>query len=332
MNGRGALLALTLALAALPARADDAAPAKAVAKDAKAAAPAAPAAPPAKADIANVERMFLERAAISAADGKCSLFSDGERMALRSGLYQAEGELLRAGRAPSTIADLSGQVRAHARSLGCDHPSVLQVAGTIRSSYRQFQKTTWLEYPGKYSAWGVSRSEHDAWAVSQADKASGAVFGLRRPDKEKPEAMQLAIAIPADGRAPASVQMSTRDPVKAGDPWLGTLSGASGALAAAPRGISGVMWAGKVSEEEDSTGNEFHVFYFSPAAIARLEALDPRETVQIELTPPQREKDAKPARILFEVGDIRAAHAFARIPKPTYAAPPAAAGGKAAAH
>ena len=53
-------------------------------------------APAAEADKAQVEHAFLERSAISAADEACNLFSEGERYALRAGLYQAEGELLRA--------------------------------------------------------------------------------------------------------------------------------------------------------------------------------------------------------------------------------------------
>ena len=53
------------------------------------------AAPAALADTAAVQRTWLERVAISAADKSCNLFSDGERLALKSGIYQAEGELLR---------------------------------------------------------------------------------------------------------------------------------------------------------------------------------------------------------------------------------------------
>ena len=56
------------------------------------------AAPAALADTAAVQRTWLERIAISAADKSCNLFSDGERLALQSGIYQAEGELLRADR------------------------------------------------------------------------------------------------------------------------------------------------------------------------------------------------------------------------------------------
>src|SRR5690348_9425947 len=88
-----------------------------------------------------VERAFLERSAIAASDKTCNLFTDGERLALKSGLYQSEGELLRAGKDPGELADLTDEVRAHAKALGCGHPSVQDVAATVRSSYRQFAKT-----------------------------------------------------------------------------------------------------------------------------------------------------------------------------------------------
>jgi hypothetical protein len=278
---------------------------------------------PAYADTSGVERTYLERAAISAADASCDLFSEGERWALRSGLYQTEGELLRGGRSPAEIARLTAQVSAHARELGCEHPSVLQVAATIRDSYRQFAKTNWIEYPAKHGVWGASRSSHDAWAVMQIDKASGAMFGLRRDRKAADgesgdPALRLAIAIPAKGRAPASARLFARDPEKMREPWLGSLLGLTDAVAAAPRSLSRPEWAGEFRRERDSADDPIWVWYFGPSAISRMEALDPREGVQIELTPSPLAKDSQPVRLIFEVGDIRAARAFAMIPPPEY--------------
>ncbi len=268
---------------------------------------------PAHADVAQVERTFLERTAIAAADASCNLFSEGERLALKSGLYQAEHELLRANYARSRLDSLSGEVRAHARALGCDHPSVLEVAATIRSSYRQFAKTTYLEYAGGGSTWGVSRSEHDAWAIMHTDKPSGVVIGMRRG--EAFEDLTFAIGVPAKGRAPSKVQIFLRDATKMSDPWLGAIFGTS-SLALPPRSISRAEWASEMVERENSIGEWFYVYLFSPNAIERLELLDPREAVEIELTPSPLEKSQAPVKIAFEVGDLRAARAFALIPKP----------------
>lgn len=282
---------------------------------------------------AQVERMFLERTAIAASDKACNLFTEGERLALKSGLYQAEGELLRANYSRERLDDLANEVRVHAKALGCDHPSVLQVAGTVRSSYRQFAKTNSLEYAAANSSWIASRVEKDVWAASQTDKASDVTIGLRRESEEKPEALALAVAIPWTKQPPSAVQLYMRDAKKMGDPWLPSLFGPGAKPTPAPRSISRPEWAGRVEEYENQAGDYYLIYYFAPTAIERLEQLDPREAVQIELTPSPLKKDRTPVQINFEVGDIRAARAFAMIPKPpvsTLAAAAAAAEAAAA--
>lgn len=272
------------------------------------------AAAPAFADPAAVRRTWLERVAISAADETCHLFSEGERLALRSGLYQAEGELLRARTNPAEMKRLSAQVSEHAKSLGCGHPEVVSTAATIRNSYRQFAKLSYLEYPATNSLWGASRSEHDKWAASQTEKTSGLMFGLRRVPGS-PDLTRLAVAMPAVGVTPASAQLIFRDPNKLPEPWLGSLAGASAKPTAAPRSVSRIEWAGKVMGAKDEVGNPIWIFAFNASAIDGLELLDPREAVQVVLNPAARAKDQKPKLITFELGDFRAARAFSMIPK-----------------
>jgi hypothetical protein len=269
---------------------------------------------PALADPAAVRRTWLERVAISAADETCHLFSEGERLALRSGLYQAEGELLRAKTNPAEMNRLRAQVSEHAKSLGCGHPEVVSVSATVRNSYRQFAKLTYLEYPAAHSTWGASRSEHDRWAISQTDKTTGLMFGLRRVPGD-PIATRLVVAMPAAGVTPASAQLIFRDPEKLPEPWLGSLAGASAKLAAAPRSVARIEWAGKVMAAKDEVGNPIWLFAFNPSAVEGLEQLDPREAVQVNLNPAARAKDQKPKQITFELGDFRAARAFSMIPK-----------------
>ena len=285
------------------------------------------AAPVASGDTATaqIERTFLERTAIAAADKACNLFTEGERLALKSGLYQAEGELLRANYDPAYMEQLAAEVRAHAKALGCDHPSILEVAGTIRSSYRQFTKTNFLEYPAANSTWGASRSEHDVWAVSQTDKAKSVTLGFRRENEDTPEAFTLAVAIPWTKQAPSAVQLYLRDTNKMGDAWVPALFGPGAKPTPAARSVSRPEWAGRVEEYQDSVGDWYLIYYFAQSAIERLEMLDPREAVQVELTPSPLKKDKTPVRINFEVGDVRAARAFAMIPKPPVSAIAAAA-------
>jgi hypothetical protein len=289
----------------------------------------AAAAPAAIADPAAVRRTWLERVAISAADQSCNLFSDGERLALLSGRYQAEGELLRSNHTPAEMRRLATEVSTRAKSLGCVHPEVVSVAETVRNGYRAFVKTTYIEYPSAHAIWGASRSVHDRWAVSQTDKTTSAVFGLRRQPKT-PEDVRVAIAMPAEGLVPSAVQLFVRDPAKMPEPWFGAFSRPGAKLTPPPRAISHIEWAGKVASAKDAVGEPIWVFTFNPSVITLLEELDPREAVQVELIPPSRARDQAVKRIVFEVGDIRAARAFAMIPQPqggtvqTAAAAPAA--------
>jgi hypothetical protein len=273
---------------------------------------------PAWTDNKAVERSFLERSAITSADKSCDLFSDGERLALKSGLYQAEGELLRANYRRSELDRLAAEVASHTRALGCDHPNVAEVAATIRSSYRQFAKTTYLEYPSAHGVWGASRSVHDAWAASQQPAANGTQAGLRRSASS--EDMRFAVAIPATGPMPITAKILLRDPAKLATPWLGSALRSTGELTAPPRSVTRTEWAGERKLERTVTGDPIQVFYFPVATLARLEALDPREAITIEVAPSPRAKDQTPITATFEIGDFRAARAFVMIPAPEYPA------------
>lgn len=284
---------------------------------------AASLAPAALADAAALRRTWLERVAISAADKSCSLFSEGERLALRQGLYQVEGELLRANQNRAEMTKLAAEVSERARTLGCGHPDVVSVAATVRNAYRQFAKTSYIEYPAARSTWGASRSEHDKWAINQADKTSGLIFGLRRTPGKADE-FRLAVAMPASGVTPSSAQLIFRDPGKMPDAWFGSLSGKGGKLAVPPRATSHIVWASKVMAGKNEVGDAIWIFTFDASAIDQLELLDPREAVQVNLMPAPRAKDQTVKQVTFELGDFRAARAFAMIPKADFATTPAA--------
>jgi hypothetical protein len=164
--------------------------------------------------------------------------------------------------------------------------------------------------------------------VMHTDKATGVIIGMRRGDEFGD--LKLAVSIPADGRPPSAVQLFMRDANKMSDPWLGQLFGTT-QLAPPPRSISRPEWAGDMEQDTDSTGRPYYVYYFSPAAVERLEKMDPRESASLELAPSPMSKVKDAIRIPIEVGDFRAAHIFALIPKPAVsaiaAAEPPAAGG-----
>ena len=79
----------------------------------------------------------------------------------------------------------------------------------------------------------------------------------------------------------------------------------------------------KVASAKDAVGEPIWVFTFNASAIPELEQLDPREAIQIELVPPSRIADQSVKRIVLEVGDLRAARAFAMIPQATGSPAPA---------
>jgi hypothetical protein len=221
------------------------------------------------------------------------------------------------------MARLAADVAEHAKRLGCGHPDVVSVAATIRDSYRQFVKTSYIEYPAARSTWGASRSEHDKWAVNQTDKTSGLTLGLRRTPG-KPDEFRLAVAMPARGATPASAQLLFRDVEKMPDPWFGSLSGKDGKLAPPPRATSRLIWAGKVMSGKNEVGEPIWIFTFDTAAVDLLELLDPREAVQVSFVPAPRAKDQTVRQVTFELGDFRAARAFAMIPKADFPTQPAA--------
>jgi hypothetical protein len=271
---------------------------------------------------AAVQRTYLERAAISVADQRCNLFSEGERFALAAGLAQSRGELLRNNIKPAEIQLRTREVAEHARTLGCDHPSITEVAARVRDSYRQFAKQTSLSFPGLYGQLEASRSPTDAWAVMSRQKETGAIMGLRRRPVGEEKQIQLALALPITIGTPSTARVFMRDAARLADPWFGPLGETSSELAPPPRALSRGDWASDLLRYKAPTGKYLYAFYFSPATLTRIEALDPREAIVFEVTPDPKSGKTEPARYVFEIGDLQAAHSFVQIPPPEYAAPP----------
>ena len=138
--------------------------------------------------------------------------------------------------------------------------------------------------------------------------------------------------MPARGATPASAQLVFRDVEKMPDPWFGSLSGKDSKLAAPPRGASRLIWAGKVMAGKNEVDEPIWIFVFAASAIDQLELLDPREAVQVNLLPAPRAKDQAKRQVTFELGDFRAARAFAMIPKADFAPSPVAEPTAPAAH
>jgi hypothetical protein len=161
---------------------------------------------------------------------------------------------------------------AHARSLGCAHPSVVEVAATVRSSYRQFAKTSYLEYPARRAPPGPPPAPVTTNGPSrQTDKTTdtNVVLGLRRVKDD----LKLAISMPAKGLMPQTVQLDdpARRRTRCLKPWLGSIAGATkGARSAPPRSIARIEWAAEIRKGNDAVGAPIWVFYFNAAAHRRV--------------------------------------------------------------
>ncbi|MBI1339504.1 hypothetical protein GC169_04730 [bacterium] len=266
-----------------------------------------------------VERVFLERAAISEADRRCNLFGEGERIALRSGLSQVRNELLRADYTRVRIDAAEAEARAHAASLPCTHALIVDTSKMVRDAYKAFAGSVYMEYAGVNGHWAASRSIHDRWAVFTADPATGARLGLLRGPDES--VLRLAAALPAETSAqPTSARLLMRDPAALEDPWLGPLFARSPTLTAPPRSASHVAWAGEFRTDTGPGREVWRLMLFSDETVARLAALDPREAVVLEISTSSRADGPSETRILFEAGDFAAASDFVAIPAPTYPA------------
>ena len=298
--------------------------------------PCAPAAAQAPDAAKSADTMFVERAALRAANAACNLFEPGEALALDMGFYQARNALLRGGYDSRMVAALEREAADYAGDKSCDDPAMASSAALLKNAYKAFTRTPFMEFKGDVRQWTATRTLTDTWSAWQQAPGSPVRFGLIRPiraddplalgDPDAPrEDPVLAAALPLrDGAgAPAYARIWMRDPRKLPEMWDGGLRGfIPGALDAPPRGLSRQIWAserrvvdGPPYGDGDKTPDA--LFLFDARAEKLLSELDPREAVTLEFTPSDRDRKGKPVRVVMEVGDFRAAAAFSRIPRNT---------------
>ncbi|MEM6627840.1 MAG: hypothetical protein AAF719_14180 [Pseudomonadota bacterium] len=277
---------------------------------------AAAAAGSAFAQAAEADRAFLERASLRAADDNCELFNEGERLALEAGYWQSRGALLRGGYSVSDVTSLAEEAGAYALQRGCNDRNLALSADRLRDAFKAFSRTPFMEYFADYSTWTASRADSDDWAVVQAAE-DGARLGLFNAEAGAPPVPAVFFPIEEGYAGPVSARLFLRDPLKSPSPWLGGVLGVRDGPTPPPSGISKPYWAGDVRVVEEGRGSPAGLaFFFAGDLQASLSELDPREAVWVEFAPSPRLRNAKPTRTMFEIGDFRAAAAFAAIPKP----------------
>jgi hypothetical protein len=273
---------------------------------------------PAMASAASLD-LFYERTVMSAANGRCGLFTAQVGSALEASRAQARGAALRAGAGRQTLAATEQRARSRAATVACDAPDLKLAADRVRHAFEGYARLIRMDYPGDQTVWRADRSSSATaarWRLAQDVRADGQrmVFGLA--GREGGNTL-TAVASFADGEAPYAARLVMRNDRVTQGPFLDARGEAQAriplARRLAPRGAQTVYAA----QARDPAGLDLKpkdmvrgwVFRFPPEAAWTLAALDPREAVAVEFLFP----DDTTRRIYVEVGDFAAGRAFLQL-------------------
>lgn len=258
-------------------------------------APSAMAAEPPEARAAFVERLGMLRL-----DARCGLLDQDVRAALRASSAQARGALLRAGWTDAQIRNLERTVSSAADERPCNDPRNAEAASDARHAADIWRRTGTMRFPGWEREWVARRTaDREGWRLSQS--INDTTFGVR----ERGAGQTLSLV--ASGEAPSAVRLTMRDARRSRMEEVALTRRVAYGLEAGmpgPRTATISSTAARRSERV-SLWRSQTVFEFPNAVFEQLLALDPRETVELELRYGRRSE-----RLLIEVGDLAAARAF----------------------
>ena len=283
----------------------------------------------------DAEQAFLERTSLKAADDKCAYFTELERSALTAGQLQSRGELLRSGVfTREAIDEAAAEVQRYANSQPCGQSDFIAARAHLKNAFEAFVGTMVMDYPGLIAEWNASRSRWDTWRIVQNGSTQSYLFQfgllapllpdpdefdatfsrpLDAPLRSDPYDLSLELILTGDKAPPSLARILIRDPVKAPEPWLGSLF--SDEIKPPPIGLTRAYWASARELITDEKSGERKLrFKFSPEATAAIERLDPREQFEIAVLPNARSGESQPEILTIEVGDFAAAHAFVTLP------------------
>lgn len=264
--------------------------------------------------------LLYERTVMSAADGRCRLFSAPIGAALNAARIQARGAALRAGAQPAALAETERRARARAASADCGSKDMTVAAGRVRTGFDGYSKLARMTYPGEIADWRADRGtsrEGARWKLMQSGPFGWDHLQFGLAGQYGPPAL-TAVAVFADGATPYSARLIMRDVSRTDGPYLNARSrGNNGKLSMAartpPRSASRIFtaeWRGAAPElllpADAKAGWSFRF----PAAAARAMAeLDPREAVIVEFVFAGGSREiTRQAHV--EVGDFAAGQAF----------------------
>jgi len=265
--------------------------------------------------LARPADLFFERTVMTAADGRCGLFTPEVSAALASGAAQARGAALRAGVDLKSLAETESGARRYAAQLNCKSPKVLAEAARVQQAFSGYARVTRMTYPGDAADWRADRGSGKAarWRLAQDATFAGGRLTFGLAGREGANAL-VAVAQFADGQTPYAARLVLRDGTRTLGPYLDTRGkAASLSRKLPPRGATRAYMAEARSEAEEALlpkgSEDGWAFRFPVAAAQALADLDPREAIAVEfLFPGERVRTA-----YLEVGDFAAGRAFLQV-------------------
>jgi hypothetical protein len=264
---------------------------------------------------ARILDLVYERTVMTAADGRCGLFSPEISAALAAAQLQAHGAALRAGTSAQALSSVEQRARERAAATDCASHDLAVAAGRVRSGFAGFERLQRVDYPGEIAGWRADRSGAGSvrWRLVQdvqfgADRMTFGLAGRGSGD------VLLAVGEFATGQAPSAARLLMRDDDRSSGPYLDQFGAHSQVLPLArrlpPRSALRIYAAAARSPAGSDllpkAAQPGWAFRFPPEAARKLAALDPREAVAVEFTFP----DGGVRRAYVEVGDFAAGCAF----------------------
>ena len=264
---------------------------------------------------ANAADQLYERTLMTAADGRCRLFSPTVSAALDAARAQARGATLRSGVSALQVSALEQRARAKAAGTACNSRDLTLAAGRVKAAFDGYSQMLSMTYPGDVSSWKAERSISatiPVWRLSQPASFGGdrLMFGLVGRAKAV-----TAVATFDTGQRPYTARIIVRDVSRTLGPYFAPGAGRSLAGKVAPRNAS-VVFNAETREEAPLTllptgAKTGLAFRFPMAAADAIAQLDPREAVTVEFAFSGRGGEVT-RKAYIEVGDFAAGRAFLR--------------------
>ncbi len=269
---------------------------------------------------ANVLDTYYEHALMSAADGRCHLFTPALSSAINVAQILARNAALRAGVDEDQVNQKRDRAVGRAAIEPCNSADLALVAKRERNAFEVYSRLQSVSYKGDFKTWFAVRQASTTgrvWNLSQSTDFGHDNLTFGSTGSHGSSELVTVVQF-ADRATPFAVQLVMRDRAKSPRPVLDQRKAGPGGLIplsgrVTPRSATVAFLAdSKFAPDRliQPAGKTPAVAYRFPAAAAGvLAGLDPREAVEIDFLFSGPGGDQ--ARIAYiEVGDFAAGRAF----------------------